>query len=516
MSVNLKQYPLNNKYGEESGTKIIPSLDSWKQGIGFKSDVKSTTLTGDIYQLSEAVQYLQFTGGLYDKKAEYHEGNIVSLVYKNDRGVYEIQMFRRAGSNIGATTNNAPYNDAVVETVGGVDTYSGGTVNADWVMCSTSGSVDAVAGTLVQRDSEGASKINMPSVVDNKSIVNKGYLKASNVAYTSTGGLPASDVQGALNMVVQGLTVQGNQITTNKNDITNLKGRMSTAESNISINTNNISSNTSRITVLEGQVGSIKPPIQLYYIQFPKQDGSVFSFVSSEEPANYYRDNFNINTTWELVINNSSMFFRTEGSLASADRISTGQQPDTGRNATGIWYADSAGAVGHVQEIHAEGVYGSRVPPQPLRIYLGGNAPNYPVPDFDISRAYSVSNEFRPQNLLIRIWKLKSINGVPIVNPVQDSPPPPPPPQELPSSYYSNLQLNQTLARPPAPANVLVNVSCEWSVESFDTNTIGSIALVSDGFFLHGLKAARATWVNIKLGKSGYKSLVKKININFR
>lgn len=146
-----------------------------------------------------------------------------------------------------------------------------------------------------------------------------------------------------------------------------------------------------------------KQAIPLYYIQVPK--GSE-GFLLKEEPANFYKNNFNLTTTWELLYNTDSMFFRTEGGDASSGR-SSGVQPDAGRNAIGTFYVGLKNF-----RANATGVFSShRSDIENSTMDFTTDGTSY---DLTLSSAYSVANEFRVKNSYIRIWELITINGATI------------------------------------------------------------------------------------------------------
>ena len=102
------------------------------------------------------------------------------------------------------------------------------------------------------------------------------------------------------------------------------------------------------------------------------------------------------------MFNTESVYFRTEGGLANADR-NNGFQNDAGRNAGGSFYTLSAN--GNTYGAFYEGEKNQRgFSPIDSTIWLEG-----PV-IMDLSRAYATANEFRVKNRLMRIYKLLTIN----------------------------------------------------------------------------------------------------------
>ena len=182
---DLKNNIINTNIAGNTSNILVPDAAAIASGIEFKSNINSNVLNGYYNLLSEAVQYLQFTGGLYDESADYGEGNIASLVIKNGTD-YSIWQFRRNANNPSVLNNNPPISRASITTVNGVDAYEGGTLNTDWDKLTEDYAIEATANTVMGRDSEGASNVNMPSSVTNTSIVNNQYLQQQLQAGLST------------------------------------------------------------------------------------------------------------------------------------------------------------------------------------------------------------------------------------------------------------------------------------------------------------------------------------------
>ena len=173
---NLVNNIFNKKFAENASNRNNPDENTFANGIGLKSEVVSTNLNGTGFILSEAIQYLQFTGGLYSKDADYSEGNIASLVIKNGTD-YSIWQFRRNANNPQVLNNNPPVTGASITTVNGVDAYEGGTLNTDWDKLTEDYAVEATPNTVMGRDGEGASNVNMPSSIEDTTVVNNQYLQ---------------------------------------------------------------------------------------------------------------------------------------------------------------------------------------------------------------------------------------------------------------------------------------------------------------------------------------------------
>ena len=172
---DLKNNIFNNNIAGDTSNILVPDTSAIKSGVAFKSNINSNVLNGYLNLLSEAVQYLQFTGGLYSEEANYNEGNIASLVIKNGED-YSIWQFRRNANNPQVLNNNPPIAGASITTVNSVDAYEGGTLNTDWDKLTEDYAVEATPNTVMGRDGEGASNVNMPSSIENTTVVNNQYL----------------------------------------------------------------------------------------------------------------------------------------------------------------------------------------------------------------------------------------------------------------------------------------------------------------------------------------------------
>ena len=150
-----------------------------------------------------------------------------------------------------------------------------------------------------------------------------------------------------------------------------------------------------------GEVLSNRLMLPSYYTQYAKTDGT---FDDNEAPNNWYKKMYGIDTTWELMFNTESVYFRTEGDLSNIDRIN-GLQGDTGRELTGNisykasrWYGISGAAYLDREDSGWGAMNGG-----------SGDSSNIMIKS---SRQWPTSNEFRTKNRIIRVYHLVSINGV--------------------------------------------------------------------------------------------------------
>lgn len=376
----------NNNIAGDTSNILIPDNSAIKKGVVFKSNIDSNVLNGFYNILSKAIQYLQFTGGLYSKEADYNEGNIASLVIKDSEN-YSIWQFRRNSNNPQVLNNNPPITGASITTVNGIDIYEGGTLNTDWDKLTQNYNVEAISNTVMIRDEEGTSNINMPANIKNTTVVNNEYLE--------------KQLLKKQDKLTAGINVE---IT--EDNVINVKGDVAT-DANLVTQTNEaLGENVqTALDILNSRY--MIPP---YYIQYPDTSGN---FNANEEPSNWYKKMYNITTTWQIIFNTESVYFRTEGDLSSVDRVN-GIQGDAIRN-----------IVGRSNDVSPLASTASRTPFSGALYfdqyrtntnYKAQNATNQPWGYIelciDASRVVPIASENRVRNRLIRVYKLLSINGV--------------------------------------------------------------------------------------------------------
>ena len=219
----LKNNILNNNIAGDTSNILVPDASAIKNGIEFKSNINSNVLNGYYNLLSESLQFLQFTGGLYSKEANYDEGNITSLVIKNGED-YSIWQFRRNANNPQVLNNNPPITGASITTVNGVDAYEGGSLNTDWDKLTEDYAVEATPNTVMGRDGEGASNVNMPSSIENTTVVNNEYLQ--------------QELQAGLAAKQDKLTA-GTNVEITEDNVINVKGDVATDAESVSYDNSN-------------------------------------------------------------------------------------------------------------------------------------------------------------------------------------------------------------------------------------------------------------------------------------
>lgn len=377
----------NNNIAGDTSNILIPDNSAIKKGIVFKSNIDSNVLNGFYNILSKAIQYLQFTGGLYSKEADYNEGNIASLVIKDSEN-YSIWQFRRNSNNPQVLNNNPPITGASITTINGIDIYKGGTLNTDWDKLTENYDVEATPNTVMIRDEEGASNVNMPYNIENTTIINNEYLEEQLQARLSTK---------------QNKLTAGTNVEITEDNVINVKGDVAT-DANLVTQTNEALGDNVQ-TALDILFNRYNIP--LYFTVYPEDDGT---FDDKKRPANYFKRLYNITTTWKKRFAATGAFERHEGGFANENRSGL-LQGDAIRNITGIingFYSFSRtnaffGALYWFSEANKA---------QNSNILL--NIPSFVDIGFDASKVVPTGSENRSTNILKETWELESINGVSI------------------------------------------------------------------------------------------------------
>ena len=386
----LKNNILNNNIAGDTSNILIPDSSAIKNGIAFKSNIDSNVLNGFYNILSEAIQYLQFTGGLYSKEADYDEGNIASLVIKNNEN-YSIWQFRRNSNNPQVLNNNPPINGASITTINGIDIYEGGTLNTDWDKLTEDYDVEATPNTVMIRDEEGASNVNMPSNIENTTVVNNEYLE--------------EQLQSGLSTKQDKLKA-GTNVEITEDNVINVKGDVVYAKASQVTQTNEaLGANVQ--TALDILFNRYNIP--LYFTVYPEDDGT---FDDKKLPANYYKKLYNVNTVWVERFNTTGAFERFFGGYA-----------DENRNGLIQNYAMKQ-LTGNLPAIiqltgldnRIDGVFYNRQGSPFILTIQSGNG-DYNTPSFSLHNSGQLNvsnNEIRSTNIKKKLFELKSINGVDI------------------------------------------------------------------------------------------------------
>lgn len=381
----------NNNIAGDTSNILIPDNSAIKKGIVFKSNIDSNVLNGFYNILSKAIQYLQFTGGLYSKEADYNEGNIASLVIKDSEN-YSIWQFRRNANNPQVLNNNPPITGASITTINGIDIYKGGTLNTDWDKLTEDYDVEATPNTVMIRDEEGASNVNMPSNIENTTVVNNEYLE--------------KQLQSGLSKK-QDKLIAGTNVEITEDNVINVKGDVATAASQVTQTNEALGENVQ--TALDILFNRYNIP--LYFTVYPEDDGT---FDDKKRPANYFKRLYNITTTWKKRFAATGAFERHEGGFANESRSGL-IQPYAMKRLSGNFYGVETtmgdfgvGGITYItyredSAVSSKSNNGSVVP----RTFVG----------IDSNRVSNGSdNEGRSTNILKETWELKTINGVSIWN----------------------------------------------------------------------------------------------------
>ena len=289
----------NNNIAGDTSNILIPDNSAIKKGVVFKSNIDSNVLNGFYNILSKAIQYLQFTVGLYSKEADYNEGNIASLVIKDSEN-YSIWQFRRNSNNPQVLNNNPPITGASITAVNGIDIYEGGTLNTDWDKLTEDYDVEATPNTVMIRDEEGASNVNMPSNIENTTVVNNEYLEEQLQVGLSTK---------------QDKLKAGTNVEITEDNVINVKGDVATDAKSVSYDNSN--------TNLEYISGYSFPKfnIEIPTYNLVLTDGTTDFDVSilKQEDGSYLLngilENFNITNTNEINIQIKSVNGITDSQL---------------------------------------------------------------------------------------------------------------------------------------------------------------------------------------------------------
>lgn len=377
----------NNNIAGDTSNILIPDNSAIKKGIVFKSNIDSNVLNGFYNILSKAIQYLQFTGGLYSKEADYNEGNIASLVIKDSEN-YSIWQFRRNANNPQVLNNNPPITGASITTINGIDIYKGGTLNTDWDKLTEDYDVEATPNTVMIRDEEGASNVNMPSNIENTTVVNNEYLE--------------KQLQSGLSKK-QDKLIAGTNVEITEDNVINVKGDVATAASQVTQTNEALGENVQ--TALDILFNRYNIP--LYFTVYPEDDGT---FDDKKRPANYFKRLYNITTTWKKRFATTGAFERHEGGFANEGRNGL-LQGDAIRNITGVVDSDyqifAPHTFGVFQAKTVGGAGSGTARDQNTQGFVDGF-------DMDISRVVPTGSEDRSINILKETWELESINGVSI------------------------------------------------------------------------------------------------------
>ncbi|MEI0530588.1 phage tail protein [Brachyspira pilosicoli] len=156
-----------------------------------------------------------------------------------------------------------------------------------------------------------------------------------------------------------------------------------------------------------GESLALRYMIAPYYVQYPDVNGN---FNNNEEPSVWFKKMYNVATTWQIIFNDKSAFFRTEGSKSGVARIN-GLQPYGMPNLSGAIssknpYSPVAAFIG------ASGVFSLQ---ENYEYYIDGRSltgGGYFYINMNTNKQIKeYTNDLVVDNYQKRIYKLLSING---------------------------------------------------------------------------------------------------------
>lgn len=126
----LTNQPIISVWAENTPNKVIPTQAEIQQGVVYRSEIESDIVNGRENIAWNALQYAQQTGGLYNALIPYPIGSSCKICFLINN-VKTFVTFFRTGSD--STAGIPPLDNAVVTTQNGIDIYSNGTTNANWI-----------------------------------------------------------------------------------------------------------------------------------------------------------------------------------------------------------------------------------------------------------------------------------------------------------------------------------------------------------------------------------------------
>ena len=247
-------------------------------------------------------------------------------------------------------------------------------------------SIEASNNSILKRDEEGASNVNMPSNIENTTVVNNEYLEEQLQSGLSTK---------------QDKLIAGTNVEITEDNVINVQGDVATAASQVTQTNEALGANVQ--TALDILFSRYNIP--LYFIVYPEDDGT---FDDKKRPANYFKTLYNVTTTWKKRFAITGAFFRVEGGNADENRSGL-LQGDAIRNITGN--AIRSATVGF--SITAEYFKGAFTSAGEKKTVLGvdNDKKGYEL-RLDVSKVVPTGSEDRPVNIKIEVWELESINGI--------------------------------------------------------------------------------------------------------
>lgn len=143
----ITDYPLNDKWSEQSSNRIDFNTTEFQQGINYKGSVVSNQLNGISFILSQLLQFNQNTGGYYNPSVKYRKGNFVSIIHKGQDHQRQLETYICINDDMGNLDGSLgivakpPVLNAITSDESGLTIYTGGNVNnAYWKRVDVGGS----------------------------------------------------------------------------------------------------------------------------------------------------------------------------------------------------------------------------------------------------------------------------------------------------------------------------------------------------------------------------------------
>ncbi|WP_157150989.1 phage tail protein [Brachyspira sp. SAP_772] len=390
-SFNASLNNIESFYGTKAISLVIKSIETCIESIEILNIINIfwKVLSGDEWTVNDGDIFIE--GISDDLQFEFIQKSLI--ISKAD-----LSDFERKPYNITLNIKNRQLKNIDTYFLG-IGNYSSTNFLSYLNLQNNNGAVKLVGAIKGSGDAIGAftASYSFLSTLANYFNLSSSYINTSEITSNTGKAVKYYFTQNALNINAVDLIIayqDGSQI--NYEDVFTLN---LTPNKNYSVNP--IYKNVTNIQEL-GESLALRYMIPPYYVQYPDVEGN---FNPNEEPSVWFKKMYNITTTWQIMFNTESVYFRTEGDLANVGRVN-GIQGDAGRNATGSFFIRGLIAVsdgyGVLYGIDNTNNWSSAV--TSTTTAKGGIA-------IDLSRAYTTANEFRVKNRLIIIYKLLTIDG---------------------------------------------------------------------------------------------------------
>ena len=382
------------------------------------------TLLGELAQIEPQIKQNSIILTL--NKINQLLGQITSVTDTEISGVSVVEIINKIKAKIGTIANTANVNtqnkgNSIEEIINKFDAMFGlfSSIEAQIkgnTYTETFNKINQLLGDLtkisnVNTQNKGVSIVDTINKIDlmlgvfnniHQDIKGASYTETFNKIQTLLEGLKTkdTDLQTKIDLK-QDKLIAGINVEITEDNVINVKGDVATTATEVTQTNQALGDNVqTALDILNSRY--MIPP---YYIQYPDTSGN---FNANEEPSNWYKKMYNITTTWQIMFNSESVYFRTEGDLANVGR-SSGIQGDAIRNITGFF--DTA----HCNNGNHENWNGKLFSYATITFNSfnsdGAGIWSHVNTGFNASRVVPTANENRVKNRLIRIYKLLTING---------------------------------------------------------------------------------------------------------